>query len=113
MAEQTTLDRLADKARLEWHVLMVLPFDRLAKFDADVWRRVVRAVLTELREPTEAMIRAADDTPGIQAVDNCIVISKAHGIGLPEEHQSPNSPLQQAWRAMIDSLLAERPKETG
>lgn len=56
------------------------------------------------REPTSEMLDAAGKTPGIQAINARIsFMSLARNIPLPPEFSRPNSPLEQAWRAMIAS----------
>lgn len=54
------------------------------------------------REPTEAMISAAMETPGMKAVNAMIGIQAARGYPLPES-AFPNhvAPLSQAWSAML------------
>jgi hypothetical protein len=63
-------------------------FDRLAKTHQAPLVAAVRAMLAELRNPTDAMLTAGDDP--------------AFGLG-PEY-------VDAIWRAMLDAALAEAPR---
>ena len=64
-----------------------------------------RAAIAAMREPTEAMLKAAMETPGMQAADAAVVMAFIHGHRLPENQPSP---LLQAWQAMNDAALEEK-----
>lgn len=63
-------------------------------------------------EPTPEQVKVAVDTPGIQAVDALVVIASVHGCSLDARHSPPNSPLQQAYRAMRSAELSALKGET-
>ena len=76
--------------------------------NCDCWETFepqVRAAIAVMREPTLEMLKVASETEGIKAVDSCIHMSAIHGMPLGEKHLPPNSPLKQAWQAMIDEIL--------
>lgn len=64
-------------------------------------------------EPTPEMLGAAQDTPGMKAVNGFI----AEGLNRYGRSRSPytwpggDSPLAQAWRAMLSALNQGQPKE--
>ena len=63
---------------------------------------LARAAIEAMREPTEAMMKAARNTEGMKAVDNALVGAMIHGFTIPGNKKSP---LEQAWQAMIDAAL--------
>jgi hypothetical protein len=69
---------------------------------AEHWDRVARAAILALREPTEAMIAAAAETPGMKAANSAMELHQARGYGFAEGSFDGGSPLEQAWKAMID-----------
>lgn len=80
--------------------------------DPDSWVKeqsweAARAVLTEIREPSEGMIAAAGSTPGIRATDRLLGIARSMGHDLDRAALLNGPPVQQAWQAMIDAALAE------
>jgi hypothetical protein len=69
----------------------------------DVWLTdLAREAILALREPTEAMIAAAAETPGMQAANSAMQLHQARGYGFAEGSFDGGSPLEQAWKAMID-----------
>lgn len=95
----TFLEQIARAANPDWDTM-----SRNSRRNALL---TARAHVEAMREPTEAMCEAAQGTPGVQAIDKMLLWAHVHGEHLPEEHHEPNSPLQQAWRAMIQSALDE------
>lgn len=67
----------------------------------------VRAVLQAIRTPSEGMLEAAAETPGMKAASDAMVMHQARGYGFAEGSFDAGSPLHQAWTAMIDQLLEE------
>lgn len=82
-------------------------FDALEPEAQEALRENVRAVLRTLREPSEAMIEAAAETPGMKAASNAMAMHQARGYGFDKGSFVDGSPLQQAWHAMVDAALAE------
>lgn len=66
------------------------------------------AVLDAIREPTESMVAAAAETPGMKAVSSAMELHQARGYGFEPGSFDDGSPLHQAWRAMIDAAKAGR-----
>lgn len=66
------------------------------------------AAVTELRQPSEAMLKAANELPVTKKVDGIVSLAFAHGISLGLECAPPNTPIQQWYRAMIDAILTEQ-----
>jgi hypothetical protein len=67
-----------------------------------------RATIEALREPSEAMMAAANALPVSKQVNGMIsfmTLRAGTDTGLPG---APNTPLQQWWRAMIDCALTGR-----
>lgn len=72
--------------------------------DSDGYVRNAIAVLQAIREPDEAMIEAAANTPGMKAVNDMVMMQAARGYPLPPEAVvDGKSPLEQAWAAMLDA----------
>ena len=86
--------------RLEHYDSETLAWDRAAELNA-------RAAIAALREPTDVMLIAAAQTSGMKAVDSLIVFAGIHGMTLDDRRIRPNSPLEEAWCAMIDAALSE------
>lgn len=53
--------------------------------------------------PTEAMMKAANDTDGVKACNGMLAIADMHGASLPLDCRGNNTIIHQAWRAMISS----------
>jgi hypothetical protein len=71
------------------------------------WKILVRAVLQAIREPSEGMMSAAAETPGMKAASATMVLQQARGYPLDPAAFVDGSPLEQAWRASIDAALSE------
>lgn len=94
--------------RLEQKTLPDEIFDNRGARDVRIIELNARAAIAALREPTEAMMVAAAQTPGMRAVDDIVITSALRaGTDPLGTHNSPNTPLQQAWRAAIDAALSE------
>lgn len=65
----------------------------------------VEELLRSLREPTNAMLSAAEATPGMTAVNDAMVLHQARGYDFNGDAFKDGSPLRQAWCAMIDAAL--------
>ena len=65
------------------------------------------ALLRSIREPSEAMLNAAAETPGMKAASAAMIMHQARGYGFSEGAFDAGSPLLQAWHAMIDVALRE------
>ncbi len=76
-AERAILPLLTDE--------MNMPFDESDVGKVPMAREIVRAVLTAIREPSEAMLNAAGDKEAI----------------------NPRATAGHMWRAMIDALLED------
>ena len=57
-------------------------------------------------EPTEEMLRAAAQTPGIRAIDDASRMHQLRGNPINKAAVSDGSPLLQAWRAMLAAAPA-------
>jgi len=68
---------------------------------------IVRAVLTAIREPSEAMANAAMLTPGMREVDRLCGVANSMGQAVNRGAIADGSPVAQAWAAMIDAALEE------
>jgi hypothetical protein len=75
--------------------------------DIASWSILVRAVLQAIREPSEGMMSAAAETPGMKAASATMVLQQARGYPLDPAAFVDGSPLEQAWRASIDAALSE------
>jgi len=75
------------------------------QWDADrgYWCEAALAAITAMREPTDEMIDAAAETPGMKACSATMVLHQCRGYSLDPEAFKAGSPLHQAWRAMIDA----------
>lgn len=69
------------------------------------WRNALCAALESLQEPSVAMMAAAARTPGMEEVTGCIGMAWVHGVKISNEHSGDNTPLHQAWRAMLHELI--------
>ncbi len=58
------------------------------------------------REPTQAMIDAAAETPGMVAASSAMEMHQVRGYGFAEGSFDAGSPLHQAWRAMLEVAIA-------
>lgn len=85
----------------------IFPVEEDSGWTIDNPEEVARAVLQAIREPSEGMVAAAADTPGMKAVAAQVSMQAARGYPLPPESCADGSPLEQAWKAMIDAALAE------
>lgn len=70
-----------------------------------------RAVLEVMREPTKAMIEAANALPVTKKVDTLVTMTAMRYGGISGLEGKPNTPLEQWYRAMIDAALAEPTRE--
>ena len=69
----------------------------------------VDAILTTLLNPSEEMIEAAGETPGMKAVNNAMALYQIRGFTFsPDAFPDGKSPLHQAWEAMIRKALGEQ-----
>lgn len=59
-------------------------------------------------EPSEAMLEAAAATPGMKACNDAMILHQARGYDFSAGSFADGSPLQQAWRAMVDAALKEQ-----
>lgn len=59
------------------------------------------------REPTEAMLKASAETPGMQEVNGAIAFAAAHNWFLQWQDQGAEAPIIQSWRAMTDAALTD------
>ncbi len=75
--------------------------------DSDECAAVVLAVLKAIREPDEAMMTAAAETPGMKAASSAMEIHQIRGYGFDPGAFTDGSPLEQAWRAAIDTITTE------
>lgn len=73
------------------------------------WRQMIRLLLQALREPTDGMLEAARQTPGIREIDAMISFNAARNRShvLKWDERGEPAPLSQAFTAMIDHLLDE------
>jgi hypothetical protein len=72
------------------------------------YRAEARRAIEAMREPTEAMTKAANEQPCTKAIDGMAVLAHAHGYELPKEFRPPNDvPLVLWWKAMIDAAVKE------
>jgi hypothetical protein len=67
------------------------------------FRESAEAAICAMREPTDAMISAAAETPGMEAANSAMTLHQARGYGFKAGSFDAGSPLHQAWRAMIDA----------
>lgn len=74
--------------------------------DPSVLRYPAVAAIEAMREPTEAMVIAFMDTPGMIAVEAQVRIQAARGYSMPASAMEGGSPLHQGWRAAMDAALA-------
>ena len=65
------------------------------------WLEGADAVLAAIEEPDDVMIKAAEALPVSKQIDGMIALAFARGVRLSEEHDPPNEPLRQWWRAMV------------
>ena len=79
----------------------VVQWDEVMGHRQEHFRFLARAAIAAMREPTAKMLSAA--APAFEQVDTAIQLAWAHGFELTKHPDS--SPLQRAWRAMIDSEL--------
>lgn len=67
-----------------------------------------RKILAALREPSDAMMIAAANTPGMKAVSAVMELHQGRGYRFNESDFPDNmSPILQAWHAAIDTALTE------
>jgi hypothetical protein len=68
-----------------------------------------RAAIEAMAEPTAAMEDAAGDTPGIREVNGLVTLhaGRMGGSGLGWRARGEETPLRQAWKAMINAALSE------
>lgn len=68
---------------------------------------VVRAVLDAIAEPSETQMAAAKALPVTKVVDGMITTTAIRYGGIGALPGSPDTPLQQWYRAMVAALLQE------
>lgn len=107
----TALERIARAlAAQHWRDAGASEEQVLAFADID-WPEFVpdaRAALTALREPDEAMMKAAAATEGMRAIDGMIALQAARGYPLrTSQDGGDKSILELAWAAAIDAALQE------
>lgn len=68
---------------------------------------MARAALETIREPTEAMLAAANALPITARIDSIISLAAMRTGGASPIDPPPNSPIQQWFRAMINAALEE------
>lgn len=75
-------------------------------------QRVSEGMVMVPRVPTDAMIHAGANAPGMKALGDSSATMQARGYPLPAEaFVSGKGPLEQAWEAMIEAALAQRGRE--
>lgn len=86
---------------------------RAAMFaEGDDAQRVSEGMVMVPRVPTDAMIHAGANAPGMKALGDSSATMQARGYPLPAEaFVSGKGPLEQAWEAMIEAALAQRGRE--
>ena len=89
---------------------MQLRFDTYFNTHRSAFIAEQSAAITALREPTEEMIDAGANTPQMQLVNGAIQLAKLRGADFKSLGMSKSdSAIANAWRAMIDSILEEKP----
>lgn len=68
---------------------------------------IAQAVLTALLTPSERMVIAAADTPGMRAASMAMEMYQVRGYSFDEHAFDAGPPLNQAWDAMIQAVLDE------
>lgn len=70
-------------------------------------RKLARAAIEEMREPTEAMVAAASATPEMQRVESTVIVAALHGITLPMVEWN-KSAIACGYRAAITAALGKK-----
>jgi len=70
-----------------------------------LYEQRVRRVLECLLSPDEEIFTAAADTPGMKAASMAMEMYQVRGYSFDDSAFATGSPLQQAWYAMIQSIL--------
>jgi len=76
-------------------------WDELSEGLQRYFMNLAEAVLAAIEEPDDVMIKAAEALPVSKQIDGMIALAFARGVRLSEEHDPPNEPLRQWWRAMV------------
>lgn len=103
MIERKLGDPLSESAQ-RGQFALIQKFGRTGAWDAFILGEMARVVIAAIREPTEAMLRAAIAEPITEHVDGMITLALVHGATPLDEFES--TPLVMWWRAMIDEALA-------
>lgn len=74
---------------------------------ADDCRDIALAALRAMQNPTQGMVEAGANTPGMKAVSDLAIMSQARGYDFPEDALAGGSPLEQAWSAMVATAIEE------
>jgi hypothetical protein len=80
--------------------------NELREGEQSEYYKMATAAVAAMREPNEAMVKAAAETPGMKRVDSMLAIASIHGASGTVTTWD-NSPLAEANRATIDAALAE------
>ncbi len=66
--------------------------------------QIATAVIRAIREPSEEMIEAMAETPGMKAISAAATIHQLRGYPIDPAAMESGSPLAQAWRAGLDTI---------
>jgi hypothetical protein len=106
---ESMVERAAEAAyeytRVNWWTDYAKPWVELSDSERVHWLGAQRAAITAMREPTEAMLNAANADPVTHVVNSLIAIAGVHGATLAREYRDDNTPIRRWWRAMIDRAL--------
>lgn len=67
----------------------------------------IAAVFDALETPSEGMVEAAAETPGMKVANDAMMLQQGRGYPIDPAAFADGSPLQQAWKAMLARFRKE------